>query len=102
MDDRAVTSCSIDYMYFIEDDITEERDGGARTARGSTTLGRPIVVGVDRKIREVHAHQVKCNGSGDSWTAARIAVDIEELECEGGRVVLNADEEVAIADVQCQ
>ena len=31
----------------------------AGTDRGSATLGRPIIVGVDRKTRRVHAHQVK-------------------------------------------
>ena len=59
-------------------------------------------MGVDRKTGGVHAHQVKCKGSGDPWIATRIAPDIEELGYGGSRVVLKADQEVAIADVQRQ
>ena len=80
MDDRAVTTYSIDYMYLTEEDIAEEREGGTGAARGSSTLGRPIIVGVDRKTAGVHARQVKCKGSADTWIATRIAADIEELE----------------------
>ena len=89
-------------MYLTEEDIAEERDGGAGTARGSTTLGRPIIVGVDRKTGGVHAHKVKCKGSGDPWIATRVAADIEELGSGGSRVVLKADQDVAIADEQRQ
>ena len=45
---------------------------------------------------------MKCKGSGDPRIATRIAADIEELGYGGSRVVLNADQEVAIADVQRQ
>ena len=99
VDDRAVTTYSIDYMYLTEEDKAEERDGAARTARGSTTLGRPIIVGVDRKTGGVRAHRGKCKGSGDPWIATRIAAGTGELGDGGSRVVLKADQEVAIADV---
>ena len=59
-------------------------------------------MGVDRKTGGVHAHQVKCKGSGDPWIATRVAADIEELGSGGSRVVLKADQEVAIADEQRQ
>ena len=49
VEDRSVTTYSIAHMYLTEEDNAEERDGGAGTARGSTTLGRPIIVGVDGK-----------------------------------------------------
>ena len=101
VDGRAVTTFCMDYMYLIEEDNAEERDGGARTARGGTTLGRPTIVGVDRKTGGVHAHQVKSTGSGDPWIK-RIAADIEELGHGGRGVVLKANQEVAITDVQRQ
>ena len=59
-------------------------------------------MGVDRKTGGVHAHQVKCKGSGDSWIATRIAADFGEFGYGGSRVVLKADQEGAIADVQRQ
>ena len=65
MDNGSVTTYSADYMYLSEEGKEDERDAEEGTARGSTTLGRPIVV--DRKTGGVHAHQVKCKGSGDTW-----------------------------------
>ena len=44
----------------------------------------------------------KMQGSGDPWMAARIASNIQELGYGGPRVVLKADQEVAIADVHRQ
>ena len=67
-------------MYLADKDNLEEGDGGAGTARGSTMLGRPIIVGVDRKTGGVHAHQMKCKGSGDPWIATRIAVEMRRKE----------------------
>ena len=52
MNDRGVTTYSIGHMYLTEEDYAEERDAGEGTARGSTTLGRPIIVGVDKKTGE--------------------------------------------------
>ena len=63
-------------------------------------MGRPLIVGVDRKTGRVHAHQVKCKGSGDHWIASGIAADIEQLGCGGPRVILKANQEAAIADVR--
>ena len=65
-------------------------------------MGRPIIVEVDRKTGRVHAHHVECKGSGDHRIATRIAGNIEELEYGRSRVVLKADQEAAIADVQGQ
>ena len=49
MDNRAVTTYNIDDMYLTEEGKEDERDAEEGMARGSTTLGRPIIVGVDRK-----------------------------------------------------
>ena len=46
-------------MYFTEEDNAQRRDGRAGTARGSTTLGRPILVCVDRKSGRVHASEMQ-------------------------------------------
>ena len=65
-------------------------------------MGRPIIVDVDRKTRRVHAHHVKCKGSGHHRIATRIAGNTEELGYGKSRMVLKADQEAAIADVQRQ
>ena len=55
VDDKAVSTYSIDFMYLTEEDDAEERDGGAGTAREGATLGRPIIVAVDRETGGVQA-----------------------------------------------
>ena len=60
MDNKAVTPYSTDYMYLTEQGKEDESDAEEGTARGSTTLERPMIVGVDRKTGRVYAHQVKC------------------------------------------
>ena len=47
-DNRAVTTYSIDYMYLTGEGKGDEIEVEDGTARGSTTLGRSIIVGVDR------------------------------------------------------
>ena len=49
-DNRAVT----DYVYLTGEGREDEVDAEEGAARGSTTLGRPIIVGVDRKTGGVH------------------------------------------------
>ena len=102
VDNRAVTTCGTDYMYLTEEGKEDQRDAEEGTARRSTTLRRPNIVGVDRKTGGIHAHQVKCKGSGDPWIATGIAADREELGYEGINLFLTADQEVTIADVRRQ
>ena len=97
-----MTTYSFDYVYLTEEGKEDEIDAEEGTARGSTTLERPLIVGVDRKTGRAHAHQVNCKGSGDPCIATRIAADVEELGYGESRVVLKADQEVTIADVQRQ
>ena len=55
---------------------------------------------VDKKTGRVQAHHVTCKGSGDPEIATRMAADIEELGYGTPPVVLKADQEAAIANVQ--
>ena len=48
VDDREVTTYNIDNIYLSEEGNAEERDAGEGTVRGSTTPGRPIIVGTWR------------------------------------------------------
>ena len=57
---------------------------------------------MDRKTGGAHAHQLNCKGSDDSWIATRIVADIEEFGYGESRVILKANQEVAIANVQRQ
>ena len=60
-------------MYLIEESDAVERNAGEGMDGGSTTLGRPIIVGVDRNTGTPHAHQVKCERNGDFLVVTGIA-----------------------------
>ena len=75
---------SNDYMYSPKKVNAEESE---RSRKRKHDVGQPIMVGVNRKIGGIHAHQLKYNGCGDPWMATRIAADTEELRYGGSRVV---------------
>ena len=89
---RAVTTCSIDFMYFTEESDVKEKQKKGQLEKAR----RPIIVGVDSKRGGVNAHKVKCTVSGDFWIATRTACDIEESGYGRLRVILKADQEIAI------
>ena len=74
-----MTTYSLEYIYLTDEGKRDETDAEEGTARGSTMLGRPNIVGVDRSMRTSSEMQGK-------W-ATRIAADIEELGYGGSRVV---------------
>ena len=58
----AMTTYSIDYMYLTEEmDIIDEKEAEKRKLK----LGKPILVGHDRRTGAVHAHQVTSKGIAD-------------------------------------
>ena len=102
MDDRAVTTYSIDCRYLTEEDNAEEREremeeqGRSEEARRWDTRSSWAWTG---RPGTALAHQVKCEGSGDPWIATGIAADILELGYGRSRVVLKVDQQVAMTEV---
>ena len=90
VDDRAITTYSIDYMY-----LTEKRQ--CRGERWSSKNGQ--------RKHDVGMTDHRGRGQGD-WSAKAAATPglLQELQRDMGRsrVVLKADQEVALADVQRQ
>ena len=62
-------------------------------------LGKPILVGHDRRTGGINAHQVPVKGIGDGWPAKRVIMDIEELGY-AGTPIIKCDQENPIVAVQ--
>ena len=93
----SMSTYSIDYMYLTENTElirVEESD------RRKLNLGKPILVGHDRRTGGINAHQVPVKGIGDGWPAKRVIMDIEELGYAGTPINLKCDQENPIVAVQ--
>ena len=93
----SMSTYSNDYMY-----LTEEMEliKGEEADKRKLKLGRPILVGHDRRTGGINAHQVPVKGIGDGWPAKRVIMDIEELGYAGTPINLKCDQESPIVAVQ--
>ena len=93
----SMSTYSIDYMYLTED---MELIKGEEADKRKFNLGKPILVGHDRRTGGINAHQVPVKGVGDGWPAKRVIMDIEELGYAGTPINLKCDQENPIVAVQ--
>ncbi len=68
--------------------------------RNGITLGKPSLVGADRKSGGVALHQCTEKGGGDRWIAKRIVEDIADRGYEGANIILKCDQERALVEIQ--
>ena len=84
-------------MYLTEEmEIITEKEAEGRNLK----LGKPILVGHDRRTGAITAHQVPTKGIGDGWPARRIIIDLEEAGYAGTPIILKCDQEGPIVAVQ--
>ena len=96
-DSGSISTYAIDYMYLTEDmEIIKEDEAEKRKLK----LGRPILVGHDRRTGAITAHQVPVKGIGDGWPARRVILDLEEMGYAGTPINLKCDQENPIVAVQ--
>ena len=96
-DAGSISTYAIDYMYLTEDmELVKEDEAEKRRLK----LGRPILVGHDRRSGAITAHQVPVKGVGDGWPARRVILDLEELGYAGTPINLKCDQENPIVAVQ--
>ena len=95
--DGCITTYAIDYMYLTENmELIAEKEAEKKNMK----LGRPILVGHDRRTGGVTAHQLPVNGIGDGWPARRLLMDLEEFGYAGTPIILKCDQENPIVAVQ--
>ena len=93
----SITTYAIDYMYLTEImELIDEKEAEKKKMK----LGRPILVGHDRRTGGVTAHQVPVKGIGDGWPARRVIMDLEEFGYAGTHIILQCDQENPIVAVQ--
>ena len=91
----AVTTYALDYMWLGENAERVEVEDGV-----SSSIGRPILVGADRKTKGLAANRTEKKGAGCGWIVKRVCEDIREAGYGGSRIRLKTDQEAAIKEVQ--
>ena len=59
-----------------------------------------VLLMIQSLFRSLWAYMVQCKGSTDEWLAEQITDDLETIGLAGERLIIKADQEVAITDVQ--
>ena len=95
--DSTVTRVIMDYCFFQEDvtaKITEHE--GTTTARTSMT----VMVVLETLCHSIWAYAVEAKGAGEAWISDQAIEDMETIGISGERIIMKADQEKSITDVQ--
>lgn len=92
-----VTRVAMDYCYLTEDVVTrDDEHQTSTTARVSMT----VLVMKETLCKSIWAYAVKTKGAGEAWVADQIVEDMETIGLTQERIILKADQEASITDVQ--
>ena len=95
--DSSVVRVSMDYCFFTEDAKATETDHEDST---KSTVSMTVMLMVESLFRSMWAYTVQCKGATDEWLAEQITDDLETIGLARERLIIKADQEVAITDVQ--
>ena len=95
--ESSVVRVAMDYCFFTEDVAAEESEHiDKTTARVSMT----VLVLVESMCRSIWAYAVQGKGAGEQWVAEQIAEDLETIGITEERLILKADQEPSITELQ--
>ena len=95
--DSAITRVNMDYCYVKEDIVTKSSEHvESSTARSSMT----VLVMQESMCASVWTYAVEVKGSGDEWLPEQLVEDFETIGLTQERLILKADQEPSITDMQ--
>ena len=95
--DSDVTRVAMDYCYLTEDVVTKDDEHQtSTTARVSMT----VLAMKETLCQSVWAYAVKTKGAGEAWIVDQIVEDMETIGLAQEKIILKADQEVSMTDVQ--
>ena len=94
--DSSVTRVCIDYC-FITEKVKAKEDDHIQEVKANVSM--TILVMLETMCRSIWAYAVDHKGS-DSWLSEQIIDDLETVGLANERIVIKADQEVAITDLQ--
>ena len=95
--DSSVVRVSMDYCFFTEGAKATETDHEDST---KATVSMTVMLMVESLFRSMWAYAVQCKGATDEWLAEQITNDLETIGLAGERLIIKADQEPAITEVQ--
>ena len=93
-----VVRVSMDYCFFTEDVNAKEDDEHVESVQAKVSL--TVLVMAETLCRSVWAYAVSVKGSGEAWIAGQIADDLETVGLAQERIIVKADQEASITDLQ--
>ena len=87
----------MDYCFFTEGAKATETDHENST---KAAVSMTVMLMVESLFRSMWAYAVQCKGATDEWLAEQIKDDLETIGLAGERLIIKADQEPAITEVQ--
>jgi hypothetical protein len=95
--DSSVVRVALDYCFFQEDLTTKDTEHEESTkAKTSMT----VLVMLETLCHSVWAYVVESKGASEEWVIDQIVEDLETVGLSGERIIVKADQETSITDVQ--
>ena len=94
--DSSVARVCVDYCFLTEKVKAQENE---HVEEVKANVSMTILVMIETMCRSVWAYAVENKGS-DDWVAEQIVDDLETVGLAGERIIIKADQEVAITDLQ--
>ena len=95
--DSDVVRVSMDYCFLTEDVVSKEGDHENST---KSRVSMTILVMAETLCRSIWAYAVSTKGASETWVAEQITEDLETVGLSQERIIVKADQEASITDVQ--
>ena len=83
---------------FFAEDVVAKDDDDEESVKAKVSL--TVLVMAETLCRSVWAYAMSSKGAGEPWIANQIAHDLETVGLAKKRIIVKADQEAAITDVQ--
>ena len=92
-----VVRVSMDYCFLTEDVVSKDVEHETST---KSRVSMTVLVMAETLCRSVWAYAVTTKGAGEAWVAEQIVEDLETVGLSQERIIVKADQEASITDVQ--
>ena len=95
--ESSVVRVSMDYC-FVKEDVVEKDNEHEETT--IARMAMTVLVMMDTLCSSIWSYAVKSKGMAEKWVAEQMAEDIETIGLSEERIILKADQEASITEVQ--
>lgn len=95
--DSDITRVAMDYCY-VKEDVKNESDEHTESSKAKTSL--TVMVMQESMCSSIWCYAVENKGAGETWLAEQLTEDLETIGLTQERLILKADQEPSVTDVQ--